>query len=107
LDNLLQDLWNLNDLFNFFYDLDQLFNDSFIRNGNFDWDGDWLFNFDKFFNLNDLRNDSVYVNLLWYLDSNFDNFFIDLLNGVDSFDNFFDWDDLFNDFFNNSFNFVI
>ena len=47
------------------------------------------------------------MNFLWYFNSDFDNFFVDLLNSVYSFDNLFNWHDFLNDLFNNFFDFMI
>lgn len=106
--------FNLNDILDFLNNLNKFFNFSVNWNDNLNdfVDRDWNFNrydgrsfdFNDFFYLDNLRDDSIDLDLSGNLNSGFNNFFRFFLYNLHYFNCFFDWNDLVNEFLNYSIN---
>lgn len=107
----------LHDVFDFLNNMNKFFDFPVNRNNNLnnfvDWDRNFnrnnnrFFDFNNFFNFNNFRNDSIDFNVSRNLYSSLHNSFGLFLNNLHHFDSFFNWDNLINEFFNNSIDFSV
>lgn len=100
-------LGHLDNLLDFPFDWNELFDDSVNWDWDFDWDCEGSVDLDDLFDLDDLGNESFNLKFSWYFDLNFNDLLAFFFDDLDSVNDSLNWDDLFNHLFNDSVNLVV